>query len=519
VSRREADETPIREADETPIREADETQMIDRTAVRNNANYLRNVRPIDPEEIAEYIEGSPHPAVVRETLREEAFDLRLREREDGTFVPVEEGPVDPPDWAPEALSEAYAFAVEDLLVREYGANWHRGESGDALRERVRRLKTDYLYENEVEYDRVAALGYAIYHLPAYYATVGYVLDELTENGLLDRTLRVLDVGAGVGGPALGLHDYRPDDVVVEYHAVEPSAATEVLDRMLEETDRNFRTTVHETTAEAFLGLEGGGEGVDSDDADPATDEPFDLVLFGNVLSELADPVAVGEAALDALAPDGSLVAFAPADMNTATGLRRIERALVAGDDGGSPGNDAEIYSPTLRLWPDSVPSDRGWSFDVAPDLEVPPFQRRLDEATERGETDEPGEFVNVDVQFAYSILRRDGKRRVDVEASAERCARMAESERHVTDRVNLLAVKLSHDLSEGDNALYRVGDGSQATDHYLVCTRETALNRDLREAGYGSVVFVENGLVLWNEDEGAYNVVVDDEAVVDLVAP
>ncbi|SFR44714.1 small ribosomal subunit Rsm22 family protein [Halorubrum sodomense] len=487
--------------------------MIDRTAVRNNANYLRNVRPIDPEEIAEYVEGTPHPAVVRETLREEAFDLRLREREDGAFVPVEEAPVDPSGWAPEALPEAYSFALEDLLVREYGANWHRDDSGDELRERVRRMKTDYLYENEVEYDRVAALGYAIYHLPAYYATVGYVLDDLTENGLLDRTLRVLDVGAGVGGPALGLHDYLPDDAVVEYHAVEPSAATEVLDRMLEETGRNFRTTVHETTAEAFLGIDEGEE------PSSATDDPFDLVIFGNVLSELADPVAVAEAALDALAPDGSLVAFAPADRNTATGLRRIERALVAGDDGGYPGNDAEIYSPALRLWPDAIPTDPGWSFDVAPDLEVPPFQRRLDEAAARGETDEPGEFVNVDVQFAYSILRRDGKRRVDVEASAERCARMAESERHVTDRVNLLAVKLSHDLSEGDNALYRVGDGSQATDHYFVCTRETALNRDLREAGYGSVVFVENGLVLWNEDEGAYNVVVDDETVVDLVAP
>ncbi|MFW6317911.1 MAG: small ribosomal subunit Rsm22 family protein [Halorubrum sp.] len=485
--------------------------MIDRTAVRNNANYLRNVRPIDPEEIAEYIEGTPHPAVVRETLREEAFDLRLREREDGAFVPVEETPVDPPGWGPEALPDAYSFALEDLLVREYGANWHRGESGDELRERVRRMKTDYLYENEVEYDRVAALGYGVYHLPAYYATVGYVLDDLTENGLLDRTLRVLDVGAGVGGPALGLHDYLPDDAVVDYHAVEPSAATAVLDRMLEETGRNFRTTVHETTAEAFLGL---GE---KDGPASATEDPFDLVLFGNVLSELADPVAVADAALDRLAPDGSLVAFAPADRNTATGLRRIERELVA--SGGDPGRDAEIYSPALRLWPDAVPTDPGWSFDVAPDLAVPPFQRRLDEATARGETDEPGEFVNVDVQFAYSILRPDGRRRVDVEASAERCARMAESERHVTDRVNLLAVKLSHDLSEGDNALYRVGDGSQATDHYLVCTRETALNRDLREADYGSVVFVENGLVLWNEDEGAYNVVVDDGTVVDLVAP
>src|SRR6056297_229368 len=220
--------------------------MIDRDAVRNNANYLRNVRPIDPEEIAEYIERTPHPAVVRETLREEAFDLRLREREDGCFEPVPEGPIPDPGWAPTALPDAYSFAVEDLLVAEFGANWHRGDSGETLREAVRRLKTDYLYENDVAYDRVAALGYAIYHLPAYYATIGYVLDDLTENGLLDRTLRVLDVGAGVGGPALGLHDYLPDDAVVDYHAVEPSAATGVLARLLEETGRNFRTTVPET---------------------------------------------------------------------------------------------------------------------------------------------------------------------------------------------------------------------------------------------------------------------------------
>ena len=481
--------------------------MIDRAAVRNNANYLRNVRPIDPEEIAEYIEGTPHPAVVRETLREEAFDLRLRERDDGRFEPVPEGAIPDPGWAPTAFPDGYAFALEDLLVEEFGANWHRGESGEELREAVRRLKSDYLYENDVEYDRIAALGYAIYHLPAYYATVGYVLDNLVENGLLDRTLRVLDVGAGVGGPALGLHDYLPDDAVVDYHAVEPSAAADVLDRLLDETGRNFRATIHETTAESFLGVEDGGS------AAAAAGEPFDLVVFGNVLSELADPVAVAEAALDRLADDGSVVAFAPADRNTAMGLREVERAVV------TPTSGVETYAPTLRLWPDETPSDGGWSFDVADDLDVPPFQRRLDEAAERGATDEPGEFVNADVQFAYAILRPDGKRRVDVRASDDRCARMADSESHVTDRVNLLAVKLSHDLSSGDNALYRVGDGSQGVDHYLVCTRETALNEDLRRADYGAVVFVENGLVLWNDDEGAYNVVVDDETVVDLVAP
>ena len=499
--------------------------MIDRAAVRDTANYLRHVRPIDPDEITDYIEGTPHPAVVREALREEAFDLRLREREDGTFVPVDDAPVSPPGWSPTALPEAYAFAVEDLLVEAFGANWHTGESGERLRETLRNLKTDYLYGNDVEYDRVAALAYAIYHLPDYYATVGYVLDDLAENGLLDRTLRVLDVGAGVGGPALGLHDYLPDDAVVEYHAVEPSPAADVLDRLLDETGRNFRTTVYRTTAESLFRLDEDGDPDDETDAGesaevgagtgptPILDEPFDLVLFGNVLSELADPAAVVDAAVDALADDGSVVAFAPADRETAIGLRTVERAAA------TPGSGVDVYSPTLRLWPDATPTDRGWSFDVRADLDVPPFQRRLDEAADRGPTDEPGEFHNVDVQFAYSILRTDGARRVDITASAERCARMADSEAHVTDRVNLLAVKLSHDLSEGDNAVYRVGDGSQSIDHYLVNTRETELNRDLRESEYGAVLFVENGLVLWNEDEGAYNVVVDAETVVDLVAP
>ena len=63
-----------------------------REAIRSNAKYLRNARPVDPEEICEYVEGQPHPAVVKQALREEAFDLGLVEREDGTFVPVGEGP-------------------------------------------------------------------------------------------------------------------------------------------------------------------------------------------------------------------------------------------------------------------------------------------------------------------------------------------------------------------------------------------------------------------------------------------
>lgn len=464
-----------------------------RRSVLDNARYLREVRPIDPEEVCEYVSGQPHPGAVRIVLREHAFELGLHERDDGTFVPVDADPVEPDFRGVDAFPDRYGRRLEDLLVEEYGPGWPEGTSGDRLRERIRRLKAAYYRQRTVEYDYDTALAYGIYHLPASYAAVQYVLAELVEDGLLPRQTRVLDVGAGVGGPALGVHDFYPDESLVDYHAIEPGAGAEVFEALSNETRPNFRVTIHRRTAEAFDPgeLPGGGE--------------YDLMLFANVLSELDDAVAVLDTYLDHLAPDGSLVAIAPADRNTAVHLREVERAF---DD------EYTVYAPTVRLWPDESPTDLGWSFDVKHDLEVPSFQRRLE--THSGDSD--GTFVNVDVQYAFFVLRRDGKRAIECTPDPARSAKMAESETHVTDRIRLVAVKVSHDLSEDGNPLYKVTDGSEAVDHYAVLTRGTSLNRDLREADYGDLLSFENVLVLWNDDEAAYNLVVDEETVVDRLS-
>ncbi|WP_225334304.1 small ribosomal subunit Rsm22 family protein [Halomicrobium urmianum] len=497
-----------------------------RERIRDNAKYLRQVRPIDPEEIYEYVEGEPHPAVVRQVLREEAPDLGLIEREDGTFAPVEEGPLSVDFDGVDALPDAHARRLEDRLVAEFGAGWPEGESGDRLRERIRAVKERYLRQQSVDYDDLTALSYAVYHLPDYYAATQYVLADLAADGLLPNHLRVLDVGAGVGGPALGLIDLLPEDALVEYEAVEPGAGADVLEAMLDETDTNVHASVHREAIEDF---------------EPGDDGEYDLVLFANVLSELDDPEAVLRESLDWLAEDGSVVALAPADRNTATGLREYERAVA---DRGP----ATVYAPTVRLWPGESPDSESWSFDVKPDLDVPGFQRRLDEAAtesdHEGDREEPsesasgldqserepsearrhasrgdGEFVNVDVQYAYSVLRTDGRTGIAARGDRSRVARMADAEDLVTNRVDLMAVKLSHDLADGGNPLYLIGDGSQQDDFFAVLTEEDILNADLRRADYGELLSFENALVLWNDDEGAYNVVVDDEAVVDRVPP
>ena len=475
--------------------------MTDREGIRANAKYLREVRPIDPDEIYEYVDGSPHPAVVRQVLREEAVELGLVERDDGTFVPAPERVVNP-GWAPTAFPERYAHAFEELLVEREGIDWYRGESGDRLRETIRRLKERYYRRQSVAYDDRVALGYGLYHLPDYYATLGYVLDTLAERGLVETPLRVLDVGAGTGGPALGLHDFLPEEALVDYHAVEPSAAADVLEHLLGETGRNFHPTIHRTTIEALALSElvdGSGSGVSSGD--------FDLVVFSNVLSELDDPVTAVERSLDVLAPDGAVVALEPADLNTATALRTVERDVVAR-------TGVTVYAPTLRLWPDAEPDDDGWSFDVQPDITAPSFQTRLAEGAP-----DPEAFVNESVQFAYAVLRLDGQRRLDVRASPDRHAKMAALDRHVTERIDLLAVKLSHDLTDDADAnpVFKLGDGSEQTGVFGVLTRPTSLNESLSTAPYGAVLSVEQVLVLWNDDKEAYNLVVDDRTIVDLV--
>ena len=362
-----------------------------REQVRANAKYLREVRPIDPEEIFEYVDGQPHPAVVREVLRDAAPDLGLIERADGTFVPPADVPIEIEFEGVSEFPEGHARALENLLVEQYGPGWPDGDSGARLRDLISRFKESYFAGTAVEYDSDTALAYALYHLPDYYAVAQYVLADLAREGLCSHHLRVLDVGAGVGGPALGLADLLPEDALCEYHAIEPSSAAEVLDSLLESTGRNFHPTIDRTTAEDF-----------------ELDGEYDLILFANSLSELDDPVETARWYFDALAPTGSPVGIAPADRETSIGLRQVERALC---DSGP----ATRYGPTVRLWPGHSPTDRGWSFDVEPDFAVPGFQRRLAETVEDPDAD-PEAFVNVDVQFSHTVLRKDETRRVEFHA-------------------------------------------------------------------------------------------------------
>ncbi|MFW6152747.1 MAG: SAM-dependent methyltransferase, partial [Halobacteriota archaeon] len=201
---------------------------------------------------------------------------------------------------------------------------------------------------------------------------------------------------------------------------------------------------------------------------------------------------------------GAWVAIAPADPRTSIQLYDVERTLVP---------PATAYAPMLRLWPDRQPTDACWSFVERPVTEVPPFQRRLQREAKPADRER---YVTRSIRYSYTILRRDGHRRFDVRGDPARFIPLGDVGRAIGDRVDVITVKLSGDLAPPQgNSLVRVGDGSQRDDCFAVCVRPTALNRGLIEAPYGSIMTIDGALVLWNDDESAINLVIDEESIVE----
>lgn len=463
---------------------------VDRDAVRDAAKYLRQIRPIDPEEVTEYVPNQPDPRVIRQVLREEAMALGLAEMDDGTFRPAAQGPltVSEPDVA--GLPTAVEERLLDLLVERDGPDWADGATGEAIRERIADLKAEYFAGRGVTYDADVAVAYAIYHLAGYYASTRHLLAWLSREDLLPSRARVLDVGAGVGGPAIAFAEVYGGSTadpppILEYHAVEPAAAAADVFEALVDPPHNVTTTVHRERAETV--------------EPPGT---FDLILFSNVLSELSEPVETVARFLEHLDPDGTLLLTAPADRNTSLQLREVERAL---EDRG-----VTVYGPTVRLWGGERPTAACWSFDQRADLDVPAPQAAL-----AADAPDPDAVRNTSVKYSYSVLRTDGRRRIDLTLDRSNVAKLGAIETSVGKRVDLVAAKLSRNLADGGHPLYRISDGSEGTEPFAVLVNETALNDDLARAEYGALLQFTNVLVLYNDDEGAYNLVVDEETIVD----
>jgi len=402
---------------------------------------------------------------------------------------------------------ALAEAIERYITKKAGNEWHDPAITERLRKAIVAQKDDYwkpAHLRALRYTKgYSVLGYLAYHFPVYFMQTEHLLAGLARDGLLKKNMTILDVGTGPGVVPLAIADLwsRLDGARAAVYSLERS----------------------EEHIEAFLFLRDafvprGGKvsikpPVKADLMEPlpsSLPEKFDLIIFSNVLNELPEsPVetqaGIVERIAERLAPDGTILIVEPADEENSTRMRTLAAELHR--------RGLYIHAPCTFIRGTPCTAPRCWSFATAPSI----LQTRLMETVARCE--ESYRYVNIDIKYSYALLRKDGVKRDGYRvAPGSKYLRFSKLHTAVEKRVNAVAVKMSGELGDAKNHLFKVCDGTAKTPVYAVLPafHMTPENEALISAPYGTVLEMHGVLVRYNKAHDAYNLLVSRNTEIHL---
>jgi hypothetical protein len=234
---------------------------------------------------------------------------------------------------------------------------------------------------------------------------------------------------------------------------------------------------------------------------PALPENLDLIVFSNVLNEIdidmEKKVEMVLHCVKSLAPDGNLVIIEPADKDNSIALRLLVSALM--DKG------LGAYSPCSFMWGSRCKLGECWSFEEKEHIAPTLLMEKV------AATEEPYRFINTDIKYSHAILRKDAltrsKYRVPPKAKVDRLSKL---KIHVKRRINVVAAKMSDDLGDKTNHMFKICDGTTAQPVYAVLPNYNIVpgNELLMKAKYGEALEFRNILVRYNEEYDSYNLMV-----------
>ncbi|WP_265580298.1 small ribosomal subunit Rsm22 family protein [Methanofollis aquaemaris] len=394
--------------------------------------------------------------------------------------------------------------IEEYIGRKTGKAWDDRVVLERIRAAVVAQKGQYWARGrrrEISYEKgYNVFAYLAYHTPVYLVQTELLLHRLVTEGLLPRHLRVLDVGCGPGVVSAA---------VVDYFGRLEGATAEVtgLDRS-EENLEAYAAIVRPYAG--HKGVVSVRDPVMADLCNPPEDVltgSFDLIVFSNVLNELRGLGSEEKADLVAgyarfLSPEGSILLAEPAEKETSTGLREVQRALV--------GSGMTVYAPCTYLWGAPCQPERCWTFESGPEIRPP----RLMEALVAGK--EGYRFRNTDIKVSYAVLRADGLTRWgDLERPAK-SAHLGALSSHVGRQVNLCAARMSGEIGDEKRHVVKICDGTTKKPVYAVLP-EYAMNEEnasLLTAEYGDLLFFANVKVKYNKEVDTYSVIVGKKTTV-----
>ena len=392
-----------------------------------------------------------------------------------------------------------AQSIEKYITKKVGKDWNDPVIIERLRKAIVAQKDDYWkpsHKRSLQYIKgYSVLGYLAYHFPVYFIQTGHLLLKIARDGLLKKSMTILDVGTGPGVVPLAIADFysRLDDADATIYSIERS--DEHIEAFIYLRDavvpRGNRVSIKSPIKTDIRSLDL-----------TKLPEKIDLVIFSNVLNELPDATMDIRADIVAqiserLAPDGSILIVEPADEENATRMRSLTVALQK--------KGLSIFSPCSFIWGSTCTAPRCWSFETAPAIKLSRLMETL------AHCEDSYRYVNTDIKYSYAILRKDGRKKENFRLPVgSKFLRLSKLHLHVGKRINVAGVKMSGELGDARSHVFKLCDGTAKTPVYAVLPSYhiTPENDLITSAPYGSILELRNVLVRYNKTHDAYNLLV-----------
>ncbi len=409
-----------------------------------------------------------------------------------------------------SIPDLLAKSIEEYISRKTGKPWDDPVTIERLRRAIVAQKDDYwkpAHKRSLRYTKAySVIGYLAYHFPVYVMQTEYLLMMLAREGLLKKSMTILDAGTGPGVVPLAIADFysRLDDARATLWSLEKSeehieAFTYLRNAFV---PRGGRVSLKPPVKTDIMTI------------DPAAlPDRVDLLIFSNVLNELPDVTTDVRADIvtrlsERLAPDGSIVIVEPADEENATRMRSLTVELQK--------KGLSIYAPCSFIWGSTCMAPRCWSFETAPAIRLPRLMETL------AHCEDSYRYVNTDIKYSYAILRRDALKRESYHLSdGSRFLRLSKLHLHIGKRVNVAGIKMSGELGDNRSHVFKLCDGTAKTPVYamLPSYHITPENDPITSSPYGSLLELRNVLVRYNREHDAYNLLVSRNTHITAINP